>query len=378
MSNAETPDVLPEPQQVAVAFRVALIMSLAAYVLFTGVVLRRRLLRTRLMRQIFCLCTCDFLVCLWELISCGSIVHFEHRCWQNCSLFLPLLRTLQMASALYTGHIAVSTALIVHGKGLPSWWSTLLVLPLAPLMSLSLWLETFAGEWHVISPKESQFCGPREGTNPDVAWQACILVVLGLTTLAYVYSAVRLGRLSSTTVAARKLKKVLAYVMVFLLCYLPYSIGQNNDGTETVEEKYSKGKVATWYLCFYFLYMLTGACNVAVYAYHHWDATLWQRHRAIQGDGAAGLRVVMFGSRTSRTISGPGSEVTPVAESVASSTSTDGYVIDEVRADECDAGSIGVTMTSAVRSDRRDPDDVVEKQFIVAAVSEYGTDAYWS
>merc|ERR1719478_604144 len=111
-------DNLPEPGAIAIAYKVTASLSIAACLTFAVVILWNKLLKTALMRQVFCLCVSDLLVYSWELAWCPSLLNMYPHCIGmeqdalTCNLFYPMLRTLQMASVLWTTHIAIGVALV--------------------------------------------------------------------------------------------------------------------------------------------------------------------------------------------------------------------------------------------------------------------------
>lgn len=306
----------------AFVFRVAITLSIVSYIVFASIVLGRRLVRTTHMNQVFCLCSCDCLVCIWEFISCASLVRFDGLCVDNCDLFLPVLRVLQGASILWTLQIAISMAFVIRGWKMPKKRWSLMIWPSALLLSLPLWITTIAGKWEHVA--DTKFCTAAQHWNPDLIWASLVTTIIGVMCLVYAYSVWRLWRIYNTVIA-RKLRHVFFYVLVFLVCYSPYVFW---NGFWRIEEKYGGGTHTTpfFYQVFYLCYASTGFCNVAAYGYNHWDTGCWRsRIRARQ---SAGVHVVMFASNRESRFIQPSTSGTGTTETV---TGSEHGSVDEVR-----------------------------------------------
>lgn len=294
-------DVLPESEGWAFVYRTAAVLSLAMYVTLAAIVFYKRLWHTTLMKQVFCLCTCDFVVMVWEIVSCTSWLHFVGFCWSNCQYFDAVLRTLQMASSLWATQIAVGVAFVMNGRMVPfrrlmqNVWP---MIPLSALLCCLSWIQAFRDEWLHVNDT-SPYCENREGTmNANAPYTFFVLLCLLVIVAAYANTCWRLYRLSSEVVRWRKLRRAVSYIMVFLVCYMPYALVQ---GFNSTEEMYGLMRTSVAYRVIYLLYSLVGAGNVAAYGFHHWD-TGWFRRAYTAPRQLAGqeIRVVMFASRVSR------------------------------------------------------------------------------
>lgn len=285
----------PEPLGVVRAYQTAVLISIITCLVFGVIILKHRLLRTVLMRQVFCLCLSDLLVYIWEGSFCCSLVHISGICidyGRACDLYYPVLRTLQMSSVVWTTQIAVGVALAVSGCLLKvSTGMHFAIWLICVLLCGPCWLAGLTQAYVSVKAGKNYPCEAVWQVQPDSLWTAVVCTQLLVILIAYAITVVRIFRFSTGAVVTAKLYRVLLYVAVFSTCYAPYVVLQGLTDKAYLDKLAAESQL---YQVIYMLYLCAGACNVAAYGVHHWDASCWRRRGL--GRLAVGneMRVVTF------------------------------------------------------------------------------------
>lgn len=282
----------PEPSPLAQIYIIAVGVSVISCLVFAVVICYNRLLRTALMKQVFFLCISDLLVYCWEIAWCPSLVHV-YACLDRmtCTLYYPILRVLQMASVLWITHISVCVALVVSVQPIVPCVGFVSVSFEALLLCSPALVAGLTSGYVPVEPGVDYPCRSTWFIHPDTIWTIEVGVLLSIAIGSYIYTLRRICKLSTAAAVTAKLYRVLIYVAVFCICYAPYVVLQGLKGAPDLARL---AKSSPGYQIMYLCYLLAGACNVAAYGIHHWDAACWRRRgrgRVVNGNEG---RVVTF------------------------------------------------------------------------------------
>lgn len=313
------------PEQLRLIYGIACGLSIFTCLFFVVTIVYYRLMRTALMKQVVYLCLSDTLVYLWELSWCPSLVHVDSMCidLRTCTLYYATLRTLQMASVLWTTHIAVGCALAVSGRTMKAY-SFPAVSFLAFVLCSFTWIAAASGGYVPAEYGKTYPCQCMWSLHPDAVWTTVVGILLLIIVSAYFITLWRIHRLSSAAAVYAKLYRVLSYVGVFGVCYAPYVSLQGAWDAESLKHLAVND---AFYQIIYLLYLLAGAFNVLAYGIHHWDAACWRRRNRSWHVTGNEARVVTFGPHatsiiTSSSLTSPNDE-SPRALTLCSSSSAD-------------------------------------------------------
>eukprot|EP00927_Polykrikos_kofoidii_P078203 TRINITY_DN7504_c0_g1_i1.p1 TRINITY_DN7504_c0_g1~~TRINITY_DN7504_c0_g1_i1.p1 ORF type:complete len:355 (+),score=29.37 TRINITY_DN7504_c0_g1_i1:180-1244(+) len=272
------------------------LLSASSCLLFVIYVVRKGLVRTTLMKQVVALCICDMLTNLWEMFHCQSYINFPGVCVDvaGCAGFLPTLRTLQTASALWCTQVAVGIFMAVSQTSLAPFRYICLVWPLAVLLNAFFWITAFGGDvwdgggdWCAFSPDGWPIV-------PDTVFMIELYLLFCVILFSYVHACKSISLLSNSAVLRRTAHRALSYVVIFIVCYIPYmtlqgATPQSRRHDLFVHATYTPLSVVEQIT--YLLYCCTGFFNVLGYGLRHWDVGYTLR-RADSGSREA--RVVTF------------------------------------------------------------------------------------
>lgn len=274
-------DCKPQSDYLLTTYRIAAGVSMSSCLGFCVFVFAKRLQRTVLVKQVLFLCLSDFLVLCWEALTCVSLVHFQECVGRQegdaVDWLFPLLRTLQLSSVLWSTLIALGVAATVRGKRLQLSCRMHLVWPCAALLSSAHWivgLQLMGDGWPP----------PRV---PEDIFMVEVLLLLIIVLVAYMDALVRIHRLSTFAVLRRSLHRILHYVSIFFVFYVPYIVTQALASYEQRCQWNRDGQPI--YVVVYLLYFLLGVANVSAYGWNHWDGG-WRSERRVRSFSNTGDR----------------------------------------------------------------------------------------
>lgn len=353
-------DPPPESLPMAKVFYTAVSISVIACIAFAVVIVYNKLLRTPLMKQVLCLCLSDILVYTWELAWCPSLLSMYPHCLNTmtCQMFYPMLRTLQMASVLWTTQIAVGVALVVSARSTRHCGRFGLFTPFVAVLLCSwAWIAGMTDGYEVVSADGYNVCQSTWSIHPDTIWSIEVLILLLVIVSAYIHTVWHIWKLSTAAAVTAKLYRVMIYVAVFGCCYAPYVILQ---GLTNSVDLAKLARTSPFYQSVYILYLLAGACNVAAYGIHHWDGACWRRRRRRRNSAAGNeVRVVTFL---------PNARV-DMSRSATSSGASSGVMDDSVLHPECEAREAANTESTSLGlgSTMEDPMDSISGDAMACA-----------
>lgn len=347
-----------EPELLARIYGFASGLSIITCVSFAVIIIYHRLMRTALMKQVVYLCLSDTLVYCWELTWCTSNVHVPVVCldFNTCTLYYAMLRTLQMASVLWTTHIAVGCAFAVSGRSLPAF-SFPAVSFLALLLCSVSWIAASTGGYVPGQSGKTYPCQCMWTVHPDTVWTVVVGLLLGIILSAYVHTLWRICRLSTAAAVTAKLYRVLSYVAVFGICYAPYVVLQGAWDTESLAQL---ARSNAFYQIIYLLYLLAGFFNVVAYGIHHWDAACWRRRNRGSSWHVTGneARVVTFGPNATSILT---------ISSLARSSEDSPHAVTL-----CSPSSVHLASVAAAADDPATTDNCNVQQDVMTATHAYG------
>eukprot|EP00931_Biecheleriopsis_adriatica_P070196 TRINITY_DN43986_c0_g1_i1.p1 TRINITY_DN43986_c0_g1~~TRINITY_DN43986_c0_g1_i1.p1 ORF type:complete len:336 (-),score=29.07 TRINITY_DN43986_c0_g1_i1:55-1062(-) len=254
-------DCTPKPWWQLAMYRGAATTSMLACVGFGIFVWKNRLLQTILVKQVIFLSLADFLVLCWEQLVCASVIHYN-TCVHfdgNVNVLFPLLRTLQLSSVLWIAMVALGVAATVRGKPFRLPCCMHWVWPCAALLCLPHWIEGLQPRLRSFPPRQL----------PETVFMLEVLGLLVVVLGAYADALFRILRLSTFAVLRRSLHRILHYVVIFLLLYVPYIVIQVLTAYQDRCRWNHEGLLG--YFVIYMMYYLVGAANVCAYGWNHWD-----------------------------------------------------------------------------------------------------------
>lgn len=280
--------------------------------------------------------------------------------------FYPTLRTLQMASVLWTTHIAVGVACVVSGKHILCIGFFPAVSFAAVLLCSYHWAAGLMQAFVPAKPGTEYPCISTWQIHPDAVWTVEVGMLLLVIVGAYINTIWRICRLSTAAVVSAKLYRVLIYVAVFGVCYAPYVLLQGLHRSVYLAELVGKSPS---YQIIYCMYLLTGFCNVAAYGIHHWDASCWRRRRLHLCGTGNEMRVVMFlpsrPQERAYSCDSQNSASNPSTPNASCSATHDCSVaFNEVESE--------ILTMSSIRSELQTPLPQAQDQVVVNAAKAYG------